>query len=210
MEKLTHCPDNIKLEILLLSLNPFFHHQSSWLLYNGTWWRTSSKPTPQNLHQKPACHPSSMCPSCFATGSCNGPMNLLAQAIHSTAQLIQHKFLWPSLTHDVQDVKTCATCTQSHTRRQLTEGLLERLPIPRRSWSHLSTYFLTDLPDSHGFTAVTVIIDRFSKACKLIPLKGLPTAMETANTLFHHVFRNYGLPEDIVSDRGPQFMSRVW
>ncbi len=24
------------------------------------------------------------------------------------------------------------------------------------------------------------------------------------------VFRNYGLPEEIVSDRGPQFISRVW
>ncbi len=24
------------------------------------------------------------------------------------------------------------------------------------------------------------------------------------------VFRFYGLPEDIVSDRGPQFTSRVW
>ncbi|KAI2665792.1 Transposon Tf2-9 polyprotein [Labeo rohita] len=28
--------------------------------------------------------------------------------------------------------------------------------------------------------------------------------------LFNHVFRYYGLPEDIVSDRGPQFISRVW
>ncbi len=29
-------------------------------------------------------------------------------------------------------------------------------------------------------------------------------------SLFHHVFRNYGFPEDIVSDRGPQFISSVW
>ncbi|KAK3550675.1 hypothetical protein QTP70_002406 [Hemibagrus guttatus] len=48
--------------------------------------------------------------------------------------------------------------------------------------------------------------DRFSKACKLIPLKGLPTALETAEA----VFRHFGIPEDIVSDRGPQFISRVW
>ncbi|KAK3566608.1 hypothetical protein QTP86_001485 [Hemibagrus guttatus] len=31
-----------------------------------------------------------------------------------------------------------------------------------------------------------------------------------AECLFNHVFRYYGLPEDIVSDRGPQFTSRVW
>ncbi|KAI2649350.1 Transposon Tf2-6 polyprotein [Labeo rohita] len=39
---------------------------------------------------------------------------------------------------------------------------------------------------------------------------GLPAAWETAQNLFHHVFRPYGLPENIVSDRGPQFISRVW
>ncbi|KAL0165801.1 hypothetical protein M9458_037645 [Cirrhinus mrigala] len=37
---------------------------------------------------------------------------------------------------------------------------------------------------------------------------GLPTAMETALALFNHVFRVYGLPEDIVSDRGTQFTSQ--
>ncbi|XP_070985515.1 mucin-5B-like [Oncorhynchus clarkii lewisi] len=35
-------------------------------------------------------------------------------------------------------------------------------------------------------------------------------ALQTAEALFTHVFRHYGVPEDIVSDRGPQFTSRVW
>ncbi|KAK3508923.1 hypothetical protein QTP70_013746 [Hemibagrus guttatus] len=55
-----------------------------------------------------------------------------------------------------------------------------------------------------------VVVDWFSKGCKLIPLKGLPTAMQSAEAMFNHVFRNFGLPEDIVSDRGRQFTSRVW
>ncbi|KAK3506297.1 hypothetical protein QTP70_015954 [Hemibagrus guttatus] len=45
-----------------------------------------------------------------------------------------------------------------------------------------------------------VIVGWFSKGCKLIPFKGLPTAM------FNHVFCNFGLPEDIVLDRGSQFL----
>ncbi|KAK3523509.1 hypothetical protein QTP70_001173 [Hemibagrus guttatus] len=72
----------------------------------------------------------------------------------------------------------------TRTSRQLPEGLLEPLPIPQRPWSHLSVDFLTDLPDLGGHTA-------------------------TAEALFLHVFRNFGLPEDIVSDRGPQFTSRA-
>ncbi|KAK3560196.1 hypothetical protein QTP86_000671 [Hemibagrus guttatus] len=39
---------------------------------------------------------------------------------------------------------------------------------------------------------------------------GLPTSMDTASAIFQHVFHNLGLPEDIVSDWGPQFTSRVW
>ncbi len=34
--------------------------------------------------------------------------------------------------------------------------------------------------------------------------------MEMAETLFNQVFRYYGIPEDIMSDRGPQLISRVW
>ncbi len=80
------------------------------------------------------------------------------------------------------------------------------LPVPWRPWSHIGVDFVTDLPNS----CILVAVDWFSKACRLIPLKGIPTAMETAECLFHHVFRNFGIPEDIISDRGPQFISQFW
>ena len=38
----------------------------------------------------------------------------------------------------------------------------------------------------------------------------LPSAAETADLLVSHVVRLHGIPQDIVSDRGPQFMSKVW
>ncbi|KAK3545238.1 hypothetical protein QTP70_002190 [Hemibagrus guttatus] len=131
--------------------------------------------------------------------------------IRRSIQLIRRRFWWSSLGPDVEEyVKACSTCAQAQTSRQVLEGLLEPLPIPRRPWSHLSVDFLTDLPDSGGFMTVMVVVDHFSKGCKLIPLKGLPTAMQSAEAMFHHMFRKIGLPEDIVSDRGPQFTSRVW
>ncbi len=83
-------------------------------------------------------------------------------------------------------------------------------PVPTRPWSHLGVDFITDLPPSNGNTCILVIVDRFSKSCRLLPLKGLPTAIETAENLFNQAFRYFGIPEDIVSDWGPQFISRVW
>lgn len=93
---------------------------------------------------------------------------------------------------------------------KLPAGLLNPLPIPQRPWSHIAIDFITDLPNSQGYITILTIVDRFSKACRLIPLTKLPTAFETAELLCNQVFRFYGLPEDIVSDRGPQLTSRVW
>ncbi|KAL0172725.1 hypothetical protein M9458_033036, partial [Cirrhinus mrigala] len=130
--------------------------------------------------------------------------------ISRTLHLLKNSFWWPSMTKDTTAfIKSCQICAQSKTPKELPSGLLQPLPIPQRPWSHLSIDFVTDLPPSHEFTTILVIIDRFSKSCRLIPLKGLPTAMETALALFNHVFRVYGLPEDIVSDRGTQFTSQL-
>lgn len=92
----------------------------------------------------------------------------------------------------------------------LPEGKEVPQSIPRRPWSHLGIYFLSDLPQSDSYTCILLVVDRFSKACKLIPLRSLPMALETAEALFQQVFSHFRIPEDIVSDQGPQFISRVW
>ena len=107
-------------------------------------------------------------------------------------------------------MSSCSVCALRKTPRHLPRGKLQPLPVPQRPWSHLSVDFLTDLPPAPGTTTILVIVDRFSKSYRLLPLPGLPTALKTAEALFTQVFRTYGVPEDIVSDRGPQFTSRVW
>lgn len=87
-------------------------------------------------------------------------------------------------------------------------GKLVPLPIPQQPWSHLGVDFMTDLPKSQNFTCVLVVVDWFSKGCKMFSLTKLPTTFETAEALFNQVFRNFGIPEDIVSDRGPQLISK--
>ncbi len=69
----------------------------------------------------------------------------------------------------------------SKSSHQLPAGLLQPLPTPQRPWSHIAIDFVTDLPPSRGHTTILSVIDRFSKACRLIPLPKLPTALETAN-----------------------------
>ncbi len=99
-------------------------------------------------------------------------------------------------------VQGCEECAISKSPRHLPAGKHLPLPVPNRPWSHLGVDFITDLSVCEDNTScILVIVDRFSKSCRLIPLKNLPTAMETAEQMFNHVFRYFGIPEDIVSDR---------
>ncbi|KAK3508339.1 hypothetical protein QTP70_022084 [Hemibagrus guttatus] len=131
--------------------------------------------------------------------------------VNETLSLLKQRFWWPNMTSDIRRyVQGCRECAMSKSPRHLPSGKLQPLPVQNRPWSHLGVDFITDLPASNGCTCVLVVVDRFSKSCRLIPLPGLPTEMETVELLFNYVFRYYGLPEDIVSDRGSQFTSRVW
>ena len=70
--------------------------------------------------------------------------------------------------------------------------------------------FVTGLPVSKGNTTVLTVVDRFSKMTHFIALPKLHSAKETAQIMMQNIFRFHGFPMDIVSDRGPQFISRFW
>lgn len=96
---------------------------------------------------------------------------------------------------------------------QSPTGLLQPLPTPHCPWSHISVDFFTGLPTLQGFTVILIIVDRFSKMTHLVPLPPLPklhSAKETAQFVLLHVVHLHGLPNDVVSDRGPQFTSTFW
>ena len=71
--------------------------------------------------------------------------------------------------------------------------------------------FITDLPKtSKGNTSILVVVDRFSKMVKIIPLNKNTTAPHIANVFFKHVVRYHGIPKSIVSDRDTRFTARFW
>uniref|UniRef100_A0A3P9MI90 Integrase catalytic domain-containing protein n=1 Tax=Oryzias latipes TaxID=8090 RepID=A0A3P9MI90_ORYLA len=107
-------------------------------------------------------------------------------------------------------VAACPVCASVKTPRTPPAGLLHPLPVPSRPWSHVAMDFITGLPNSRGKTVILTIIDRFSKLAHAIPLQKLPSAKELAVIVSQHVFRLHGLPLNITSDRGPQFIAAFW
>ena len=74
----------------------------------------------------------------------------------------------------------------------------------------LNLDFITGLPASDGNTVILVVVDRFSNAAHFVALPKLPSVAETARLLVDHVFKLHGLPQDVVSNCGPQFTSQFW
>ena len=131
--------------------------------------------------------------------------------VAKTLELISRSYWWPQPWKLVkQFVKTCDTCARAKAVHHRPYGLLQPLPNPNRPWASISTDFITDLPDIDGFNSVLVVVDRFTKMAHFIPCSKAISGMETTDLLLTNIVRLHGLPDDIISDRGPQFMSHFW
>jgi hypothetical protein len=93
----------------------------------------------------------------------------------------------------------------------------QSLPIPREPWTNIALDSIVGLLESRksdegkSYNAILVIVDRFSKMTRYIPIRNTIDAVKLANVLVHKlILRGAGVPSSIVSDRGPQFTSKIW
>jgi len=99
----------------------------------------------------------------------------------------------------------CMPCRSSQKPCDKTPGLLQPIPPPQRLWQCLVLDF-NELPlDRYGFDNALVMIDRLSKASWVVPCKRTATARDAARMYYEGPYRIYGLPQEVISDRGPQF-----
>lgn len=70
---------------------------------------------------------------------------------------------------------------------------------------------ITSLPASaRGQDAIAVFVDRLSKRVHLAPVDTSITAPQLARVFVDTVVKHHGVPEIIVSDRDPRFVSDFW
>ena len=77
-----------------------------------------------------------------------------------------------------------------------------------RPFEEIAMDFVRELPESDGLNAILVVTDRFTKVQHYIPAKTTWTAEDVADSYINHIWKLYGLPRHITSDRGPQFVSK--
>ncbi|ESK83577.1 hypothetical protein Moror_12067, partial [Moniliophthora roreri MCA 2997] len=70
---------------------------------------------------------------------------------------------------------------------------------------------ITDLPLVDNCNSILVVVDHAAtKGVVFIPCNKKINATETAELLFCHVYKHFGLSDKIISDRDPQFAAEVF
>uniref|UniRef100_A0A3P9JTM2 Gypsy retrotransposon integrase-like protein 1 n=1 Tax=Oryzias latipes TaxID=8090 RepID=A0A3P9JTM2_ORYLA len=115
---------------------------------------------------------------------------------------------WPTVRKDVWTyIKCCSVCQAYKPDNKKLAGLLQST-TSEEPWEKVGIDFMGPFPRSKkGNIFLLVVIDYFSKWVELFPLKDSKTHRVIA-ILKDEIFTRYGVPKELISDRGPQFTGR--
>lgn len=82
--------------------------------------------------------------------------------------------------------------------------------IPCQVWDDITLDFIDGLPVSHGKDAIFVVVDRLSKYAHFMTLSHPYTAKVVAEKFVDGVVKLHGMPQSIISDWDPIFVSKFW
>ena len=131
-----------------------------------------------------------------------------------TYNSIRQHYWWPGLQTFVKNyVQGCETCQQfkinqspSNPANQAIEGAKTTRPF-----AHCSMDLITDLPPVEGYDSILVVVDRgLLKRVILCPCMKTLTWEGTAILLWDNLFKRFGLPDKMISDRDPRFAAHTF
>ena len=126
-----------------------------------------------------------------------------------TQKLLSPRYVWPGMNRDVTEwCRQCTPCQVSKVSRN-SKTPFHFIPVPGRRFSTIHIDLVGPLPISNGFSHMLTIIDRTSRWFEVVPLSST-TSSDCATALVEQWISRYGTPQQLVSDRGPQFTSSVW
>jgi RNase H-like domain found in reverse transcriptase/Reverse transcriptase (RNA-dependent DNA polymerase)/Integrase zinc binding domain len=140
----------------------------------------------------------------------DGPLNGHPRR-DETIRCMNKEYFWPGARAWITEyVKGCATCQQNKNLTHRIKTPLFRIPstIDTKPFSHIAMDLITGLPKSDGHDAILTIVDH--SCCQgaiFLPCSTTITGAGIVKLYLENVFRWFGLPKKIISDRDPHFTS---
>jgi len=122
------------------------------------------------------------------------------------AEMVTRNFWWPGVMREMKRyVEGYDACQHNKNRTEQQARKLMPNSIPDKAWTHISADFIMKLPLVQGYDSILVVVDQFTKMVHFVPTTEKTTAEGLARLFRDNVWWLHGLPESIISDRGPQF-----
>jgi hypothetical protein len=124
---------------------------------------------------------------------------------------ITNQYHWPGTRKWIEAyVKGCATCQQNKNLTHKVHTPLYRITVPSQAqpFEQIAMDLITGLPKSDNYDAILTIVDHgCSRAALFLPCNATITGPEIAQLYLNHIYKWFGLPRRIISDRDPRFTS---
>jgi hypothetical protein len=118
---------------------------------------------------------------------------------------------WTGMKGWITDyIKGCTTCQQSKILTHRKKTPLYRITTEQGMlpFKQIAMDLITGLPKHKGKDAILMIVDhRCSRAAIFLPCTTTITGPGIAQLYMDHVYRWFGLPTKVISDRDPRFTS---
>jgi Integrase zinc binding domain len=131
-----------------------------------------------------------------------------------TYNAVKEHYWWPGLRVFIKNyVQGCGTCQQFKIDRNPTKPAFMPLKGAKstRPFASCSMDLITDLPPVDGCDSILVVVDRGNtKGAILIPITKTLTQEGAGQLLLDNLYKQFGLPNKMLSDRGPQFAAKAF
>ena len=131
-----------------------------------------------------------------------------------TYNSVSKDYWWPGMCIFVNKyVKGCAYCQQFKINRQPAKPPLNPVEKPKSTqpFAQTSMDFITDLLPINGFDSILSMVDHsLLKGVILISCNKKITLEQMAQLLLDNLYKQFGLPDKLISDQGPQFAAKTF
>ena len=87
-----------------------------------------------------------------------------------TLERVKENYVWEGIRKDIDRyMDNYEVCKRTKPRKDKAFGLLNPLPIPNGVWKCITLDYITRLPETQGYNAILVVVDRLSKMTDYIP-----------------------------------------